>query len=273
MTIEEALVFCKNKTSYINSRTLVSKATGFKDEELVSHYNEQLKEEQIDILKNDLKLVIENKKPIQYITNSVNFCGLELYVDERVLIPRFETEELVENTIKYLETFDKPKILDLCCGSGAIGLALKNRLPNSIVSMSDISKDALEVANQNKKVLNLDVNIIESDLFNNIEEKYDCIVSNPPYIKTNEEIDLLVKKHEPNIALYGGENGLDYYEAILKNINKHLNEKFIIAFEIGKDQKEDIISIINSYLNNVEIIALKDLSNNDRMIFVKSKNV
>ena len=272
MTIEEAIFYSKEKTSMINSRTLVSYVTGYKINEISNHFKEEVTKEQIDKLNKCLEELLNNK-PLQYITNSVNFCGLDLYVDENVLIPRFETEELVQNTVEFLKEFNNPKILDLCCGSGAIGLALKDRINNSNVTMSDISNKALAVAKRNKEKLNLDVTIIESDLFNNINDKFDCIVSNPPYIRDDEEIDNLVKENEPSLALYGGELGLDYYERILRDIKNYLNNKFLIAFEIGKDQKDLIINIINKYLKDIEIVTLKDLSNNDRMIFIKSINV
>ena len=149
MTIEEAIFYSKEKTSMINSRTLVSYVTGYVVNKLSNHFKEELTKEQIDDLNKNLEELLNNK-PLQYITNSVNFCGLDLYVDENVLIPRFETEELVQNTIEFLKEYNNPKILDLCCGSGAIGLALKDRIHNSNVTLSDISNKALEVAKRNK---------------------------------------------------------------------------------------------------------------------------
>ena len=268
MTIEESIVYGKKYISSTETKMLLSKVTGYDTLELINHLHEELNEKN----EKDYKRLIQvrlNNYPVQYITNSVNFYGLELYVDESVLIPRFETEELVENSIKLIkETFKEPKVLDLCCGSGAIGLSIKSKIPDAIVKISDISKDALVVAQKNCNDLNLNVEIIESDLFNNINEKFDCIISNPPYIKTNEEIESIVKNNEPNIALYGGNDGLDYYRRILRDIKNYLNDKFIIAFEIGETQKDNIIDIINEYLKNIEIISKKDMSERDRMIFI-----
>ena len=165
----------------------------------------------IALFKDLIKARLDNK-PLQYILGTTNFYGLELIVNKNVLIPRFETEELVENTKKIIETkfkdISKIKILDLCCGSGAIGLALKNLFPEIDVTMSDISRSALEVAKQNSAKLNLKSEIIESNLFENIKEKYNIIVSNPPYIKVGEEIEDIVKNNEPPLALYAGEDGL-----------------------------------------------------------------
>ena len=271
MNIEEGIVFGKKYISSLDTKMLLSTVTGYDSLDLINHLHDKLTEEQETKYKELIKLRLDNM-PIQYITKSVNFYGLELYVDNNVLIPRFETEELVDNTIKILRNkFNNPKVLDLCCGSGAIGLAIKSRIPEADITISDISREALNVAEKNKNELGLDVDIIESDLFKNINQKFDCIVSNPPYIKTNEEIEDIVKDNEPNIALYAGEDGLYYYNEILKNVKKYLNDNFLIAFEIGETQKEDIIELANKYLDNIEIETKKDLSNRDRMIFITNK--
>ena len=217
------------------------------------------------------KLAIKAKKiPVQYIVGNVNFYGYTYKVNKNVLIPRFETEELVENTIKLIkEKFNrKVSILDLCTGSGCIGITLKQEL-DADVTLSDISKKALKVAKINSKGLN--INIIHSDLLKNISHKYDVIISNPPYISYNEKIMDIVKNNEPNIALYANNNGLYYYEEILKSISKNLNKDFIIAFEIGEKQRKNIMDIANKHLNSIEIICKKDMQNRDRMIFIMNK--
>lgn len=271
MTIEEAIIYGKKYISSTETKMLISTIKGYNALEIINHLHEELSDKEESLFKN-LILSRKNNKPIQYITNNVNFYGIDLYVDESVLIPRFETEELVENTLKKLkENFINPKVLDLCCGSGAIGITIKNKLDSAEVTMSDISKNALSVAKRNKDTYNYDIKIIESDLFENINEKYDCIISNPPYIKDDEEIEDIVKNNEPNIALYGGIDGLDFYERILKNIKNYLNDKYLIAFEIGATQKDDVINIANKYLDNIEIETKKDLSGRDRMIFISSK--
>ena len=225
------------------------------------------------LYKSSLEALKENK-PIQYVIGNVNFCGLKFIVNKNVLIPRFETEELVEQVVEYTKDLnkDKIKILDLGCGSGAIGLTLKSILKDSEVTLTDISKEALEVAKLNANNLNLDVTFIESDWFSNVKlEKYDIIVSNPPYIRTDEEIEEIVKNNEPSLALYGGADGLDCYRKILANIKPYLNNKFLIAFEIGESQKEEIYDIVNKYLKDIEITCKKDLYGRNRMIFVRNK--
>ena len=213
----------------------------------------------------------KNGEPVQYIIGDVNFYGNTIKVNNNVLIPRFETEELVEKTIKKLKNkFNKIiDVLDLCTGSGCIAITLKKEL-NSNVTATDISSAALEVAKENVKLNNVDVKLINSDLFNNIEGKFDCIISNPPYISYDEEIDEIVKNNEPNIALYAPNNGLYFYEEILKNIKKYLSDEFIIAFEIGYKQGESLIELANKYLNNVTINIEKDLQGRDRFLFIEN---
>ena len=211
---------------------------------------------------------------MQYVIGNVNFYGNKFIINENVLIPRFETEELVENTINYVkELFNKPiRILDIGCGSGVIGLTLKQKFPDCTVDLLDISNLALDVAKLNAHNLNLDVNFIESDVFTNVSEKYDLIISNPPYIKTNEIIEDIVKDNEPHLALYAGEDGLDVYKKILKNIKRYMMPKCLIAFEIGYLQKDDINQLVKENLNDVVIETKKDLSNKDRMIFILKMN-
>ena len=273
MTVEELIVYGKGKTSSDHAKMLLSSYLDVNPLELLTILDKEVDSNIEKLYKSSLEALKENK-PIQYVIGNVNFYGLKFIVNKNVLIPRFETEELVEQVVEYAKSLnkDKIKILDLGCGSGAIGLTLKNILKDSLVTLTDISKEALEVARLNANNLNLDVTFIESDWFSNIElEKYDIIVSNPPYIKTNEEIEEIVKNNEPSLALYGGVDGLDCYKKILANIKPYLNDKFLIAFEIGETQKEALYNIINSYLQDVEITCKKDLYGRNRMIFVRNK--
>ena len=211
---------------------------------------------------------LNNGEPVQYIVGNVDFYNSNFIVNKNVLIPRFETEELVLNTINFIkEYFNKPKVLDIGTGSGAIAISIKKEI-DSIVYATDISKEALEVAKENAKRNNVDINFINTNLYDGINEKFDVIVSNPPYIRYDEEIDEVVKNNEPHIALYADNNGLYYYEEILKNIKNILNDKYLIAFEIGKDQAEDINELKDKYLPDSSILLKKDLEGRDRMIFI-----
>lgn len=214
--------------------------------------------------------LLEKSYPVQYIIGYVDFYGLKINVNEFTLIPRYETEYLIELTLKEIKkmNLDNPKILDLCTGSGAIGLTLKSLLPSSEVTLSDISKDALMVANKNKNELNLDVNIIESDLFKNIQGKFDVIISNPPYVMTNEPLpkDVL---YEPHLALYSGLKGIDHIEEIFKNIKSHLNNKYLIALEINEKSEPDITNLIKTYFEkNINYKFMKDLAGKTRYLFI-----
>lgn len=274
MTVEELIVYGKGKTSSDHAKMLLSSYLDVNPLELLTILDKEVDSDIEKLYKSSLEALKENK-PIQYVIGNVNFYGLKFIVNKNVLIPRFETEELVEQVVEYTKDLnkDKIKILDLGCGSGAIGLTLKSILKDSEVTLTDISKDALEVAKLNANNLNLDVTFIESDWLSNVKlEKYDIIVSNPPYIRTDEEIEEIVKNNEPSLALYGGVDGLDCYRKILANIKPYLNNKFLIAFEIGESQKEEIYDIVNKYLKDIEITCKKDLYGRNRMIFVRNKN-
>jgi len=207
--------------------------------------------------------------PVQYIVGNVNFYGFTFIVNESVLIPRFETEELVEKTIKYCNSYFNKQIdiLDIGTGSGCIAITLSKNL-NSRVDAVDISEDALEIAKKNNERNNVTVNFFKSNIFENVNKKYDLIISNPPYIAYDEEIMDIVKNNEPNIALYADSDGLYFYEEILKNASNYLNEKSMIAFEIGQSQGEKIKKLVNKYLPNSKILLEKDMQNRDRFIFV-----
>lgn len=272
MRVEDLLVYGKTYCHSDHVKLLLADLLNLNPLELLNHLEDIVEDEKIDLFKKEIKSLKEGK-PLQYVIGNVNFYGNRFLVNENVLIPRFETEELVENTINYLNFLGKKdlKILDIGCGSGVIGLTLKQKYPTSEVDLLDISEKALEVAQQNAKNLNLDVNFIKSDVFENVDKKYDLIISNPPYIKDEEEIEDIVKNNEPNIALYAGKDGLDVYKKILKEVKYYVNDPCLIAFEIGMTQKEDLINLTNKYLDNVIIETKKDLSDKDRMIFILKK--
>jgi len=273
MTIEELLVFGKSHCHSDHAKILLAELIKKNPLELLNCLNEIVSEEQSEKYKKEI-MALEAGKPLQYVIGTVNFYGNEFLVDERVLIPRFETEELVENTVNYIKKFftEPVDIIDLGCGSGVIGLSLEKKVSTKSVDLVDISLDALEVANNNCGKLKSNAQLIHSDFFNNINKKYDVIISNPPYIETNEEIEDIVKNNEPHLALYGGDDGLDCYKKILSAVKEHMKEKCLIAFEIGYKQAEPIKQIAERYLDNIKIEVKKDLSGKDRMIFI-FKNV
>lgn len=206
--------------------------------------------------------------PLQHITHRQEFMKMDFFVDENTLIPRPDTEILVEEVIKIAKQKYNPKILDLCTGSGAIAISLKKYVPNSEIIGIDISEKAIEVANKNANKLNVDVKFIKSDLFEKLKkEKFDIIVSNPPYIK-KEEIKKLSKEvqKEPELALDGGIDGLDFYRKITSQAIEYLKTESFLCFEIGYNQKNDVIKIIEKQQNYKNIYCKKDLYGYDRVI-------
>ena len=212
---------------------------------------------------------LKKGEPVQYIVGNVDFYGFNFKVNNNVLIPRFETEELIEKTTNYIKKiFDKKiNIVDIGTGSGCIAITLK-KLIDANVDAVDISFSALEVAKENAKNNNVDINFINGDMLNPLSKKYDVIISNPPYIAYDEEIMDIVKNNEPHNALYAPNNGLYYYEEIIKNGINYLNDKFIMAFEIGQTQGKYLKDYAQRYFPNSTIKVERDLKNNDRFLFI-----
>jgi release factor-specific protein-(glutamine-N5) methyltransferase len=201
-------------------------------------------------------------RPLWYVLGDTEFYGYKIKVDERVLIPRPETELLVEKVLNNIT--DSDTVLDLCTGSGAIAIAIaKNK--KAIVTASDVSAKALELAKENAQINGVDINFIESDLFDKVKGKFSVIVSNPPYIK-NSDITTLekeVKDFEPSLALKGGEDGLDYYRIIAKYAPKHLFAGGVLYLECGEGQAKDIVKLLDKFTGTE---VFKDYNDIDRII-------
>ena len=269
MRVEDLLIFGKSHCHSTHAKILLAELLELNPLELLIHLDDIVSEEKVNLYKQEV-IALEEGKPLQYVLGYVNFYGTKFKVDERALIPRFETEELVEKTIeKVHQYFNNPvDIIDIGCGTGAIGLTLEKKVSTNSVDLVDISKEACELAKENANYLDSKANIIQSDFFEKIDKQYDVIISNPPYIKENEEIEQIVKDNEPHIALYGGEDGLTCYRKILETCKTHMKERCLIAFEIGYDEAQDIISIANQYLDNIQTEVIKDLSEKDRILFI-----
>ena len=275
MKVKELLEYGRNnlikEDSYKLSKILLKHLLNVTDSYLIINNEEQLNFETEEKFKKTIKLLNEGM-PLQYITNKQEFMKLNFYVDSNVLIPQPDTEVLVEEVLNLLkDNSEKKEILDLCTGSGAIGISIA-KYSDNIVTMTDISKNALEIAKKNaynNEVLEK-CKFILSDMFENIEEKFNLIVSNPPYIKT-EIINTLDKEvqNEPKIALDGGKDGLNFYKNIAENAHKYLNENGILALEIGYDQKEEVINLLNLSGHYKKIYSKKDLSENNRVIIAE----
>lgn len=207
--------------------------------------------------------------PLQYVTNKQEFMGMEFFVNKNVLIPRADTEVLVEEALKLIDRKNNLSIIDMCTGSGAIAISIAKYSENNKIYAVDISNSALEVAKKNaiKNGVDKKIEFINSDMFENIDEskKFDIIVSNPPYIETKiiSSLDKQVQ-NEPKIALDGGVDGLNFYRNILINSKKYLKENGVIAMEIGYNQKEAVTKLFKKEFKNV--YCKTDLSGNDRVI-------
>lgn len=209
--------------------------------------------------------------PLQHITHRQEFMKMDFFVDENVLIPRPDTEILVEEVIKIAQKYNSPRILDLCTGSGAIAISLKKFVPNADITAVDISEKALEIAQKNAEKLEAKINFVKSDLFDKLDnKKFDIIVSNPPYIRKDEikKLSEEVQK-EPKIALDGGEDGLDFYRIIAEQAINYLKTGSFLCFEIGYNQKNDVIKIIEDEQNYKNTYCKKDLYGNDRIIITQ----
>lgn len=243
-----------------------------KKEYFIIHYTDEISNEYVQEFFEKIEK-LKQGMPVQYIINSQEFMGLNFYVDENVLIPQPDTEILVEETIKILnENFQNIKskinVLDMCTGSGAIGISIAKLVENANVVVSDISNEALKIAKKNANSNDVKIELIHSDLFEKIplNTKFNIIASNPPYIKT-DVINNLSKevKNEPFIALDGGNDGLMFYRKIIQNAKKYLESNGFLILEIGYDQKNDVTQLLEKY-EYKKIYSKKDFGGNDRIV-------
>ena len=218
---------------------------------------------------------IKDDTPLSHLVGFEYFYDRKFKVTSDILSPRMETEELVYKVIDYIRknNLTNIKILDLCTGSGIIGITLKKELEEFDVKIlaSDISSRALTVAKENASSLKEDISFVESDLFSNIQDKFDIIVSNPPYIAHDDKktIKENVLNYDPHLALFAGEEGMYFYRNIIEKSRPYLNEKGIMFFEIGYDQKEKIITLGEN--NKFETVVYKDINGRDRIAVLKSQ--
>ncbi len=280
MTISELKQFSKQQLSeiYTNSESgelfsiFCSSILGMDKFELRNSQEKSVPEEQAKAFE---KLICELKtgKPYQQILGETEFYSLKFFVDENVLIPRPETEELLELTISEIQkrNLKDTKILDIGTGSGIIPIVLKNKFPQAKVSAIDYSQKALETAKKNADFHKLDINFIHQNyLEENLSEVYDIIISNPPYIGMDEEIEIAdsVKEFEPNMALFSPtSNALIFYEKIAKDCKNHLAENGMVFLEINQKLGNETKALFTDVLS--EVYLVKDISGNDRFVFGK----
>lgn len=216
---------------------------------------------------------LERGEPVQYIVGNVDFYGNLIEVTPDVLIPRFETEELIYRVVSYYQRMNQaPKrILDLGTGSGCIAITLKKLYPDAEVTAVDLSADALKVAKRNGRLNEVEIDWVEGNFLEPVKGKYDLIISNPPYIDPEEPIDEKVEKYEPALALYADHHGLSCYEHILKHIEKYTEDNSLIVFEIGYLQKKSLMNLVKEHFPNKIVWCEKDLSGKDRFLWIMDK--
>ena len=247
-----------------NAETIISHVLKMNRLDIYLHLEKEISGTQFDIIS---EIYARRKKyePLQYILGETEFYGYKIMVNKNVLIPRPETELLVEKIIH--EEKSRARILDIGTGSGAIVIALAKNLNEMIIDAVDISESALKTAKQNADMNNVEINFFQSDIFENVTNKYDLIISNPPYISqaAYEQLPAEIREYEPKSALLAETNGLYFYKKILQNAKEHLTKSGKIYFEIGYDQAEKIIEIAKENgFSNIQVF--KDLNGFDRIV-------
>lgn len=236
--------------------------------------DEEVDEKLYDAFQEGMKRYMAGE-PIQYIKGKETFFSRDFIVNENVLIPRYETEELVENILykidDYFDDYDSIDLCDVGTGSGAIAISLALEEPKLKVTATDISEEALEVARLNARELPAQVDFYQGDMLKPLIKrniKVDIFVSNPPYIPNEQEIENVVKDNEPHVALFGGNDGLYFYRKIFSQVHEVIKERALLAFEMGFDQRELMSEAVEHYFPNVPYEIIKDINGKDRMLFI-----
>ncbi|WFM80967.1 peptide chain release factor N(5)-glutamine methyltransferase [Streptococcus ruminicola] len=234
--------------------------------DFILHQNKEVTESDQKLLESIMGQLEDHRSP-QYITGKAYFRDLELAVDERVLIPRPETEELVELVLKENGKADL-RVLDIGTGSGAIAISLKSARPDWQVTASDISQAALQLAEENSERNQVSLDFIESDVFNQISGKFDVIISNPPYIAYDDEdeVGVNVLASEPHLALFADEDGFAIYRQIIEGAGEHLSENGKLYFEIGYKQGDGLRALLSKHFPQKRVRVLEDIFGKDRMV-------
>ena len=268
---QAALGMLKNGKN--EARIIMSYATGLSRTELITKAKELMREEDFEEYEKRIYSRISGR-PLQYIVGMQEFMGLPFRVNESVLIPRFDTEVLAESVLEALkdERLESPEVLDLCTGSGVLGITVASKVPGALVTLTDKSEEALQTAMSNAGLngVNARCSFLLGDMFDAVpsDKKFDLIVCNPPYIKSAviDTLDVEVREYEPRMALDGGEDGLDYYRVIAENAASHLKDNGILALEIGSDQGTDVKRLLIKAKDFDKIVVKKDLAYLDRVI-------
>jgi len=264
-----------DKYKKLNYDLLIVKNILFSISKIVKNDNEfaTARNEPIDFnekkLKTNLDKYFIKNQPLGHITRDCEFYGIKIHILKNIFVPRNETEELVEIVDRIIKNKNVKDLVDVCSGTGCIGLSLKHHNPSLNVTCTDINPIACENIKYNAKLNKLKVNIVKIDLLLGIKKKYDVLVSNPPYVNFRV-LDKEMIKYENVISFSNSKNDIHFYEQMINNYKKYMKQKFLMAFEIGYDQKERINSIlINNKLTKISTF-LKDMSGKDRFLIINN---
>ena len=278
-TIRELLTTAEKKASALGKedsaiKLLMQHATGKESYDLVANLDKNLPARQTEAFQNNVIKYLDNNIPIQHLMGYETFFGYKFIVNENVLIPRFETEELVAKVLELYDEHSKGEkidVVDVGTGCGAIGITLALEEPSMNVCLTDISESALAVAKENAKNLGADVQFLQSDMLVEMVEKgmtFDILVSNPPYIPTIEEVDSLVYDNEPHLALFGGEDGLHFYREILRDAEKILKRPSVIAFEHAYHHRDGMAELVGEFFPESKFETIRDMQGKDRLTII-----
>ncbi len=257
----------------VDARWMAEDALGMTRQELTFESDRSISDEALAGLERMLKRRAEGE-PVQYILGSADFMGLRFVVAPGVLIPRQDTETLAEAALVALRSMPgSPAVLDLCAGSGCLGLSLASLAPDARVTLADLSREALEIARKNERALGVKAELRHGDLFDAVgRERFDLIVSNPPYIPTGALATLQREvQFEPRLALDGGADGLDFYRRICEGAPKHLNPGGAIYLEVGVDESQSVLQLLKGALPGAETGTIRDLNGIERVVYAKSR--
>ncbi|MBQ7275933.1 MAG: peptide chain release factor N(5)-glutamine methyltransferase [Bacilli bacterium] len=250
---------------------IIQEITNFSRSELILNLDKNVCN--IDLLSEKLDMYCIKKIPAQYVIGYTYFYGLKIYVNKNVLIPRFDTEIVVEKVIEYLQNKKKVlRIIDVGTGSGAVAIALANNNKESVVEAVDISEEALNTTIYNSMKNNVNIRIYKSDLLDEVDGYYDCIISNPPYIDEFDESEGLmniVRNNEPHLALFSDDHGLAHYKKLIKQSLEHLNDDGVIFLEIPDNKCDEIVKYASDYYK--EILIYRDYNNLRRVLRIGVK--
>ena len=255
-------------------RMLMLELCNISNADLYLHYEDEIDPQILEKFNDGVERLL-NDEPLQYILGYQWFYGNKILVNEEVLIPRYETEELVANVLAdsdyFFKDYNTIDISDVGTGSGAIAISLAKEEPKFKMSATDISDTALEVAKENAKLNGVNIEFYQGDMLEPLIErniKLDILVSNPPYIPVQQEVQKSVGEYEPHVALFGGNDGLYFYRKIFEKAYQVIKEQSFMAFEIGYDEKDALLKLAKEYFPNDRYDVIKDINGKDRMLFI-----